>query len=98
VSYLRYARKVDGSQAEIVDALRKAGVQVFIIGQPCDLLTLYRGKWLPLETKPAPEPGVRVKTLAIRIRKDQKRQDEFIASTGVKRVRTALEALEEVTR
>ncbi len=48
----KYARKVDSSQGEIVDALRKAGAEVWIIGQPVDLLTYYRGRWLPMEAKP----------------------------------------------
>jgi hypothetical protein len=95
--YNRYARKVDSSQAEIVAALRKAGVRVWIISEPCDLLTLYRGVWLPLECKPAPQPGIRVKYRAIRTRYDQERQEEFMATTGTPRVRTAQEALQAVT-
>ncbi len=97
MSLNRYARKADSSQAEIVAALRKAGVVVEIIGRPVDLLTYYRGRWLPLECKPAPEIGKRGKPLAVRARTDQERQDAFIAATGVKRVRTALEALAAVT-
>lgn len=86
MSYARRMTRPDGTQAEIVDALRKAGVMVWVIGQPCDLLTLYRGNWLPLECKPIK-----------RVRKDQEKQDEFLAITGVKKVRTALEAIEAVT-
>jgi hypothetical protein len=35
---MRYAAKVDENQALIVDALRKAGATVWIIGLPVDLL------------------------------------------------------------
>lgn len=93
---VRRASKVDGSQAEIVDALRKAGVAVWVIKEPCDLLTWFRGMWKPLECKPAPEPGIRVKTRAIRKRNDQERQSEFVATYGVPVVRTAQEALQAV--
>lgn len=86
MSYSRRMTRPDGTQTEIVEALRKAGVQVWIIGQPCDLLTFHRGIWRPLECKPVK-----------RIRKDQERQDAFLASTGVKKVRTALEAIAAVT-
>lgn len=35
---LRRAAKVDANQAEVVEALRKCGIQVEIIGFPVDLL------------------------------------------------------------
>ena len=35
---LRYAAKRDANEAEIVEALRKAGCTVEIVDQPCDLL------------------------------------------------------------
>lgn len=47
------ARRRDTNEAVIVAALRKLGVLVWSIsgdGVP-DLLTWYRGKWLPLEVK-----------------------------------------------
>lgn len=47
------ARKRDGNEKAIVVALRKVGVLVWPIsgeGVP-DLLTWYRGVWLPLEVK-----------------------------------------------
>lgn len=94
----KYARKVDSTQGEIVSALRSIGCTVWIIGEPCDLLTYYRKRWLPLEVKPAPEPGVRVKTRAIRHRNDQERQSSFVATFAVPVVRTAQEALQAVTR
>jgi hypothetical protein len=51
MSLNRYAAKVDSTQPAIVKALRKAGVKVWVIGQPCDLLTFWAGLWLPLEVK-----------------------------------------------
>ena len=51
MSINRYAARVDGPQAEIVAALRKMGVKVWVIKQPVDLLTRWAGLWLPLEIK-----------------------------------------------
>ena len=89
MSFYRRAKKVDSSQAEIVAALRQACVTVWIIGQPCDLLTYYRGKWQPLECKPpdTTKKGTR------RLRSDQERQTEFLAAYAVPVVRTPREAL-----
>ena len=88
----RYAKKVDATQGEIFDALRKAGVQVWIIGKPCDLLTYYRGRWLPLECKPADTTKKGTK----RLRTDQERQTEFLTAYAVPVVRTAQAALAAV--
>jgi len=44
---MRYAARVDKNQADIVEALRKAGAYVWIIGLPVDLLCGFRGHtWL----------------------------------------------------
>lgn len=85
MSYARRMTRPDATQQEIVEGLRKAGVQVWIIGQPCDLLTYYRGVWRPLECKPLKG-----------IRHDQQVQDSFLAATGVQRVRNASEAIAAV--
>lgn len=82
----RYAKRVDATQARIVAALRQAGVQVWVISKPCDLLTLYRGKWLPIECKAVK-----------RTRRDQEQQTQFLRSTATPVCRTALEALAAVT-
>lgn len=49
------ARKRDANEKAIVEALEAYGAVVFrISGVGCpDLLTLYRGQWLPLEVKAA---------------------------------------------
>jgi hypothetical protein len=86
MSYTRRHSRPDGVQDEIVEALRKAGVFVAVIGRPVDLLTYYRGKWLPLELKRTGRP-----------RKDQAAQWAFTGTYGVPVVTTALEALAVVT-
>lgn len=100
MSFYRRAKKVDSSQGPIVAALRSAGIAVWVIGTPVDLLTYYPPlkRWRPLEVKPAPEPGILVKTRAVRIRKDQERQAAFIATYAVPVVRTVQEAIEAITR
>lgn len=52
---MRFAKKVDQTQAEIVLALRKVGVRVFVSsgagsGMP-DLICWYRGLCMPIEVK-----------------------------------------------
>lgn len=87
MSYQRRMTRPDSTQTEIVDALRKAGVSVWIIGQPCDLLTHYHGRWQVMECKP----------LAKRARKDQDEQSQFLAAYAVPIVRTPLQAIEALT-
>lgn len=84
----RSIHRSDASQSSIVEALRNAGALVWIIGRPCDLLTFYRGRWLPIEVKTLTATGKRRK------RKDQAKQDEFIAKTGTPVVGTPEQALE----
>ncbi len=54
-----YAKKVDLNQAEIVDALRKAGISVEIIGEPLDLLCGHNATNVLLEIK---RPGQKPRT------------------------------------
>ena len=51
MSINRYAARVDANQAAIVDALRKAGATVWVIGLPVDLLVGYRSATLLMEVK-----------------------------------------------
>lgn len=90
MSLNRYAKRVDSTQADIVAALKKAGIGVWVISQPVDILTLYAGKWLPLEIKSD--------TSSARTRKDQERQKQFLAITGVPVVKNAQEAITAITR
>jgi hypothetical protein len=83
MSFNRYDRKVDSTQPEIVKALRAVGVRVEIISRPVDLLTLYRGRWQPLEVEG---------TVKKRTRRDQERQKAFIEQTGTPVVKTVQEA------
>lgn len=49
---MRKAARVDSNQAEVVDALRKCGIQVEIIGFPVDLLCCdQRGRMSLVEIK-----------------------------------------------
>lgn len=47
----RRAARIDGTQTEIVKALRRAGVNVEIIGKPVDLLLCHRGETRLMEVK-----------------------------------------------
>jgi hypothetical protein len=51
---MRYAARVDKNQADIVEALRKAGAYVWIIGLPVDLLVGYKGHTFLVEVKNGP--------------------------------------------
>lgn len=85
---MRYARKVDTTQAEIVEALRKAGWMVWIIEEPCDLLCYRNGVWKTVECKtPANKRG------DPRLDKRQKAQNVFCTVTGTPRVTSAEAAL-----
>lgn len=85
----RYALKVDTTQAAIIEALRKAGARVDVIGKPVDLLIYFRGRFTVMEVKTPygkrdPKP---------RVRKCQSAQNEFIAATHCAVVSSATEAL-----
>jgi hypothetical protein len=88
MSYWRHARRVDANQGEIVRELEQLGVRVWAIGRPCDLLTRFRGLWLPLEVKPLDPHN--------RNRRDQDEQKQFLEETGTPVVRTAGEAFDRI--
>ena len=48
---MRHAARVDENQKSVVDALRKAGAYVWIIGLPVDLLVGYKGHTFLVEIK-----------------------------------------------
>lgn len=48
---MRRAAKVDDNQGAIVDALRRVGIQVEVIGKPVDLLLCCRGETSLMEVK-----------------------------------------------
>lgn len=82
MSIQRWATKTDSVQSDIVEALEKCGVHVWIIKQPCDLLCWHSrfgaGNFKVLEVKTAygkrtPKP---------RIDRRQKAQHDFLALTG----------------
>lgn len=82
----RFAARRDANEPEIVAALERCGVQVWRLNEPCDLLTLFRGRWLPME----------IKTRTGRTQRAQERQAEFLASSGCPVVRSPQEAIEAV--
>ena len=95
---MRWAARSDTTQSQIVAGLRRHGVQVFVIKQPCDLLCRYydnalrRWLWQPLELKTpygkrAPKP---------RTDKRQKDQLEFLASTRTPVVTSLSQALDRL--
>lgn len=51
MSLARYAKKRDGNEAPIVQALRKAGATVWLLDRPVDLLVGYGGRLTALEVK-----------------------------------------------
>lgn len=84
----RYAKKVDATQKAIVEALRAIGVKVWIIGEPVDLLALYRGVWRLIECKPQDPKN--------RNRKDQEKQAQFLTDTATPVCRTPEAAIAAV--
>ena len=82
----KFAQNVDLNQKEIVDALRKAGISVEIIGHPLDLLCGYNVTNILLEIK---RPGEKPRT--------KKQKDFFKNWKGQARiVETAEEAIRVV--
>lgn len=95
MSRWRRNAKSDQSRAAIVSGLRSAGVQVWDIRHPVDLLCRYwsndlkRWQWQPLELKtPQGKNG------KARKRNDQPEQVEFLYSTQTPVVTNISEALE----
>ena len=52
---MRYAKRVDANQDQIVSALRAAGANVWIIGLPVDLLVGFKGQTFLVEVKDGPK-------------------------------------------
>ena len=52
---MRYAKRVDANQEQIVSALRAAGAYVWIIGLPVDLLVGYKNHTWLVEVKDGPK-------------------------------------------
>jgi hypothetical protein len=79
---LHRLHRPDSSQKPLVQALRDVGIQVWLIGRPCDLLLYFWCNrhhdfcWQTLEVKSPQKNGTQKK------RYDQARQDEFLAATG----------------
>lgn len=90
MSIKRWSTRKDISQRQIVEALEAVGCEVWIIERPCDLLTKFRGRWLPIECKTPQRNG------RARRRNDQAEQTELIERTRIPVVTTPVEALRAI--
>ena len=87
----RTVHRPDQSQRALVKALRDAGIRVWLIGRPCDLLLRFWCNrhhefcWQTLECKTPQKSG------KPRVRHDQPDQQEFLSSTDTP-VATTFEA------
>lgn len=63
---------------------------MWIIEKPVDLLTLFRGQWMPIEVKTPQKNG------RARKRNDQPEQTELVQRTRIPVVTTPIEALRAV--
>jgi hypothetical protein len=59
---VRRAARVDNTQPDIVRALRNVGAEVWVTGQPVDLLVAFRGRWTPIEVKSSEADAKRCRT------------------------------------
>lgn len=89
VSFNRYARRSDTTQATIIATLQAAGWTVWVIGWPVDLLCWKECRGFRLLECKTPQ-GKQGKA---RVRKDQAEQNAFVDLTGVARVTCGQEAL-----
>lgn len=95
MSIKRWATKRDAAEPPIIDALERAGFEVWPVDEPCDLLCRKRD-WAPglfqaLEVKTG-----RGKKQIVAKDKRQQAQQTFIQTTGTPIVRTPLEALKAI--
>jgi len=90
MSIKRWSTRKDSVQNDIVAALETAGCEVWVIEKPVDLLTLFRGRWIPLECKTPQKNG------KARKRTDQEEQTEVIERARIPVVTTPMEALRAV--
>lgn len=88
---MRRAAKSDASQAPILEGLRAAGYQCWVIEWPDDILVWhprFGANWFRVISAKTPDAKGRIKE-----RKDQPEQNAFVAMTGVPRVGTPEHAI-----
>lgn len=90
MSIKRWATRKDSTQRDIIAALEAVNCEVWVIERPCDLLTLFRGRWLPMECKTPNRNG------KVRKRNDQAEQTELITRTQIPVITTPMEALRAI--
>lgn len=99
MSFNRYNKRRDATQSEIITTLTQAGIQVWEIGRPVDLLcrfwcaTHQTHCWEPLEAK-----TIHSDRRTPRLDKRQREQIAFLEQTGTAKVTTGLEALQALNR
>jgi hypothetical protein len=87
MSLVRYAKKRDAAEGPIIEALERAGFEVWVLDRPCDLL-IRKQHW-----SPGLFQALEVKKPKWRPRADQPEQNAFLERTQTPIVRTPLEAL-----
>lgn len=87
----RYATRRDTAEPPIIEALERAGAEVWPLDGPCDLLVRFRKVWHLLEVKTG-----RGKKSTVSKDRRQAKQQAFIESTGTPIVRTPMEALQAI--
>jgi hypothetical protein len=90
MSWNRYAKRTDTTQAEILLAVRRAGWEAWSIGLPCDLLCWKESRGFHCLEVKTPRGKKQPKA---RIDKRQEEQMEFLELTGTPVVCTPMEAL-----
>jgi hypothetical protein len=86
----RWATRKDAAQKDIIAALEAVNCEVWVIEKPVDLLTLFRGRWMPLECKTPQANG------KARKRNDQPEQTQTLERTCIPVVTTPIEALRAI--
>ena len=86
MSLARFAKRRDKNEPPIIEALERAGAEVWVVDRPADLLVWFRRAWHILEIK-MPSGRLSARQAADR--------DEGLCE-GIAIVRTPLEALEAI--
>ena len=95
MSIKRWAAKRDLAEGPIIDALERAGFEVWPLDEPCDLICR-KPSWPPGQFQAIEVKTGRGKSLAIKPDKRQERQIAFLQGTRTPICRTPMEALRAV--
>jgi hypothetical protein len=92
MSFNRYARRADKSTQKIVDEMRALGFTCEYINRPVDL-AITHAKYGPNVWKFAEVKSNKKADGSVRLRSDQKKQNDFCAQHGVPQVTDTFELL-----